>query len=78
MGKGKGMLERSVLRIKKNFILFEFKGYTRCKLKKFCFYINKRLKLNFYLFYKNTYTYKYNLWCYKNHYINYFDKYGVY
>jgi len=33
MGKGKGLLERKVLRIQKNFILFEFFGFSVFKLK---------------------------------------------
>ena len=73
MGKGKVMLERGVFRIKKNFILFEFKGFSNVYLKNFLKNINKKLNLNFYLY--NNKNIKYNLWYNNSNYIQYFDKY---
>jgi ribosomal protein L16/L10AE len=45
MGKGKGLFERRVVRLPKNFILFEFSGVSFFKLNRFVKKINK--KLNF-------------------------------
>lgn len=59
MGKGKGLFERKVIRIKKNFIIFEFKGVNFFKLNWFLKKINKISNLRFKLisnkpiFYKN-------------------------
>lgn len=50
MGKGKGSLERKVMRLKKNFILFEFFGVSVFKLKWFLNTINKKSGLRFQLF----------------------------
>lgn len=52
MGKGKGLIERKVIRIKKNFKLFEFKGVSPIKLKKLLIFINKLMSVKFFL-YKN-------------------------
>lgn len=76
MGKGKGMIERYVIRLHKNHILFEFKGFSYYRLKKFCLNVNKRTKLNFYLLFLKKINYK--LWCSNNKYIYYFDKYLMY
>lgn len=57
MGKGKGMLERQVLRVKKNFILFEFSGFSSYRLNKFCFFVNKRTRLDFRLFFLKNINY---------------------
>jgi len=57
MGKGKGMLERGVIRIKKNFILFEFKGYSKNYLNNFLKNINRKLNLNFYLYFLKNNNY---------------------
>ena len=57
MGKGKGMLERSVIRVKKNFSIFEFKGFSKYRLNKFYLNINKKLNLGFYLFFNKKQTY---------------------
>ena len=76
MGKGKGILERGVIRLKKNFIIFEFEGYSLYRLKKFVLNVNKKINLNFFLFFINKKTY--NLWCKNNKYIYYFDKYLIY
>lgn len=58
MGKGKGMLERGVLRLKKNHVLFEFEGYSQTYLKNFLNNINKKLNLNFYLYKKKNFKYR--------------------
>lgn len=57
MGKGKGLLERKVLRLKKNFIIFEFSGLSIYKLNWIKNKINKKSNLRFVLytiFIKNT------------------------
>jgi ribosomal protein L16/L10AE len=50
MGKGKGMLERAVIRIKKNFSIFEFKGFSKYRLNKLVLNANKKLNLGLYLY----------------------------
>ena len=76
MGKGKGMLERSVMRFKKNFKIFEFIGFSHYKLKKFILNVNKKFNCKFYLYTnKNT---KYNFWCKNNKYVYFFDKYLIF
>ena len=57
MGKGKGMLERAVIRVKKNFSIFEFKGFSVYRLKKFYININKKLNLGFFLYFKKKINY---------------------
>lgn len=47
MGKGKGIPDRKVLRITKNFIIFEFLGISIFKLVWFLKKINKRSGLRF-------------------------------
>jgi len=76
MGKGKGMLDRAVMRVKKNFILFEFKGYSIYRLNKLCINVNKKLSLGLYTISKNNNTYP--MWCKNNFYLHYFDKYLLY
>lgn len=48
MGKGKGLIERHTIRIRKNVCLFEFLGINNTFLKKVLFKLNKKLnvKLN--------------------------------
>lgn len=53
MGKGKGMLERRVIRIAKNTILFEFFGISSYRLNYFVNKINKKLNFKAYLILKN-------------------------
>lgn len=76
MGKGKGMLDRAVIRVKKNFSIFEFKGFSKYRLNKFYLNINKKLNLGFYLYFKRSINY--SLWCKNNNYVQYFDKYLLY
>ena len=52
MGKGKGSLDRKVLKLKKNFILFEFYGISFYKLKWFVNKINKKLNFKFLFIFK--------------------------
>lgn len=49
MGKGKGSIERKVIRVRRNFILLEFKGIPLLKIKNFVKYINKLLSVKFYI-----------------------------
>lgn len=52
MGKGKGNIDRKVLKLKKNFVLFEFSGFSYYKLKWFIIKINKKLNFKFVFFMK--------------------------
>lgn len=47
MGKGKGMIERKVIRIRRGVVLFEFIGVAPIKLKKFSLKINKICSVKF-------------------------------
>lgn len=47
MGKGKGLIERKVIRARVGFILFEFTGVSPRKLQKFCTKINKVCSIKF-------------------------------
>ena len=73
MGKGKGLIERKVIRIRRGVVLFEFLGVNIIKLKKLIKKINKYLNVKFFVISKeNT---NYNLWSKKNKYSYYYDKY---
>lgn len=52
MGKGKGTADRKVLKLKKNFVLFECKGLSFYKLKWLVNKINKKLNFKFAFFCK--------------------------
>jgi hypothetical protein len=52
MGKGKGNIDRKVLKLNKNFILFEFYGISIYKLYFFVNKINKKLNFKFIVFFK--------------------------
>ena len=73
MGKGKGIIERKCLRVKKNFIIFEFKGIPTNKLKKLIVYLNKFLSVKMYLFF--NYNINFCLWSKENKYLTYHKKY---
>lgn len=73
MGKGKGTADRKVLRIKKNFVLFECKGMSLYKLKWFVNKINKKLNFKFSFFFKKLIL-KTN-WFNKKTYSFYYKKY---
>lgn len=47
MGKGKGMIERKVIRIRRGVVLFEFKGVSPLRLQKLVDKINKFLSVKF-------------------------------
>lgn len=74
MGKGKGLIERKVIRIRRGVVLFEFLGVHPLKLKKFSNKINKICSVKFNIFYKDLNVY-YPLWSKKNKYLYYYDKY---
>ena len=73
MGKGKGLIERRVIRIYKNTILFEFFGISFYKLLNITKKINKKLNFKIVLISKNNNLYKnpFKL----NTPVKYFDKY---
>lgn len=58
MGKGKGLIERKTIRVKKNFIIFEFKGVPLIKIKNLVKYSNKFLSVKTYIIknYDKSYT----------------------
>lgn len=58
MGKGKGMFERRIIRVRKNTIFFEFSGISYYKLRPFIKKINKKLNIKTTLVYKNNNFYK--------------------
>lgn len=73
MGKGKGMIERKVIRIRRGVVLFEFKGVSPLKLQKLVKKINKILSVKFtYIF---SYNRSYCVWSNKEKYNYYFAKY---
>lgn len=76
MGKGKGLIERKVIRIRRGVILFEFLGVSIIKLKKLIKKINKFLNVKFDVLYR--YKIYFNLWSKRNRYIYYHDKYLYY
>ena len=49
MGKGKGLIERKAIRIRRGFSLFEFKGVPIIRLRKLIKKINKFLNIKFFL-----------------------------
>lgn len=58
MGKGKGLVERRIIRIYKNTILFEFFGISFYKLLNITKKINKKLNFKIILISKNINFYK--------------------
>ena len=73
MGKGKGSADRKVLKLKKNFIFFEFSGISLYKLKWFVNKINKKLNFKFLFLFKKL-TLKAN-WFKRKSYSFYYKKY---
>ena len=73
MGKGKGLVERRIIRIYKNTILFEFFGISFYKLSNIIKKINKKLNFKIVLISKQNNLYKnpFKL----NTPVKYFDKY---
>lgn len=58
MGKGKGLFERRVIRLRKNSILFEFMGVPLNKINFFIKKINKKLSFKTYLLSSDTFKFK--------------------
>ena len=58
MGKGKGLVERRIIRVYKNTILFEFFGIPFNKLKTIVKKINKKLNFNVKLISKTNNLFK--------------------
>lgn len=73
MGKGKGLIERKVIRIRRGVVLFEFLGVNVAKLKKLIKKINKYLNVKFFIITKENINF--NLWSKKNKYLYYYEKY---
>lgn len=73
MGKGKGLIERKVIRVRRNLVLLEFKGISPIKLKKFLKFVNKILSAKMYIIKK--YKINYSVWSKKNRYYIYHEKY---
>jgi ribosomal protein L16/L10AE len=73
MGKGKGMIERKVMRVRRGFVLFEFKGVHIIKLKRLVTKINKKLDVKFIIYKKDLK--KYGFWIKTNKFLYYINKY---
>ena len=73
MGKGKGLIERKVIRVRRGFILFEFLGVPFLRLNKLIKKINKVLDVKFHLIHNSLFTYR--LWTKNNKYMYYHNKY---
>lgn len=58
MGKGKGLVERRIIRVYKNTILFEFFGVSFYKLLNITKKINKKLNIKIILISKEINSYK--------------------
>ena len=54
MGKGKGLVERQIIRIRRGVTLFEFKGVSKSKIIWLTNEINKKLKVKINCFFKKT------------------------
>lgn len=73
MGKGKGLIERKIIRIRRGVVLFEFLGVSIIKLKKLVKKINQILNVKFYVLY--SYKTYFSLWSKRKRYVYYHDKY---
>jgi ribosomal protein L16/L10AE len=54
MGKGKGLIERQIIRIRRGVTLFEFKGISKSKIIWLTNEMNKKLKIKINCFFKQT------------------------
>lgn len=52
MGKGKGLIERKVIRIRRGVVLFEFLGVNPLKIKKLITKANRICSVKFFIIYK--------------------------
>ena len=75
MGKGKGLIERKIIRVRRGFVLFEFLGVPLIKLRKLIKKINKVLDVKFEVIDKNSRYF--NIWSKNNKYFHYHEKYLV-
>jgi ribosomal protein L16/L10AE len=76
MGKGKGLNERHVIRVRKNTTIFEFSGISLYRLEQLLLRINKKLNIKLVLLKKRINSYK--IWSKKNKYLYYYNKYLFY
>lgn len=74
MGKGKGLVERNIIKIRRGVTIFEFKGVSRSKIIWLTKEINKKLKIKIICFFKKTDIF-YKIWSKKNKYSYYYNKY---
>lgn len=58
MGKGKGLIERKVIRIRKNTTIFEFSGVSYYRLIQLLLKINKKLDVKFSIYFKKLNSYR--------------------
>jgi ribosomal protein L16/L10AE len=73
MGKGKGLIERKIIRVRKNTTIFEFSGVSYYRLIQLLLKINKRLDIKFSIYYKKLNLYR--VWSKNNKYLYYYRKY---
>lgn len=73
MGKGKGLIERKVIRIRRGVVLFEFLGVNLLRLEKLIKKINKYLNVKFFVL--SNQSLKFTTWSKNNRYSYYYDKY---
>jgi len=74
MGKGKGLIERQIIRIRRGVTIFEFKGISKSKIMWLTKEVNKKLKIKINCFFKKTDIF-YKVWSKKNKYSYYYNKY---
>lgn len=74
MGKGKGLVERQIIKIRRGVTIFEFKGVSKKKIIWLTTEINKKLKIKITYFFKKKDIF-YKIWSKKNKYSYYYNKY---
>ena len=74
MGKGKGLIERQIIKIRRGVTIFEFKGVSKSKIIWLTNEINKKLKIKIVFYFKKTDIF-YKIWSKKNKYSYYYNKY---
>lgn len=75
MGKGKGSFERWVIRLKQGFIISEFLGIPKNRLKLILNKFNKKFNMKMYLVDNIKLNYNFGLWSRSNLSLQYFNKY---
>jgi len=73
MGKGKGLVERKTVRLRKNVPIFEFYGFPFPLLKRMLFKLNKKMNLKLRLI--NDRVHKTRFWGSRDKYIILYEKY---